>query len=341
MMRFVIGELYFKFFYRVKNYSYISIFVIVLSLMVLFCFVGYSSGYGKMIDGELVTNRVSLLVTMLGDFKRDDGEWSFGYFVPFAVAALFWLKRAEFLSLEISPAKWLGGGFLLLGFFLYWAGYRGEQKYFGYAAGQLIALGSIFWFFGLKWFQKVFWLWVLLGMMWPWRFLIGRISAPLQMAMVKLTSGFMNLIGVDAVASGSSLSTASQDPVTNIPISLDVDVACSGMRSLFALTMIGLVFAFLRVKDEWKRWALMAFVPVVAILGNFVRMVMLYLGSVLWGTKVSIGENHEMSAFHMIAGLMVFVVALVLMSGLVAVFEGGWKKVLLRRKAVVRKVEYF
>ncbi|GHC65044.1 hypothetical protein GCM10007100_36090 [Roseibacillus persicicus] len=129
------------------------------------------------------------------------------------------------------------------------------------------------------------------------------------------------------------------DPVTSLPISLDVDVACSGMRSLFALAMIGIVFAFLRVKDEWKRWVLMAFVPVVAILGNFVRMLMLYGGSVVWGTKIAIGENHEMSAFHMLAGLMVFVVALILMSGLVAIFEGGWKKFVTRRKTVVRTVE--
>ena len=79
-------------------------------------------------------------------------------------------------------------------------------------------------------------------------------------------------------------------------------------------------------------------VPVVAILGNFVRMLMLYFGATFWGTEVAIGEGHEMSAFHMLAGLMVFVVALVLMSALVAVFEGGWKKVFGRRKAVVRKV---
>ncbi|MGJ8723031.1 MAG: exosortase/archaeosortase family protein [Roseibacillus sp.] len=312
--------------------------VISVVFLVMFTLLGYSSGYGTVVDGGVVFLRSSLLSHMKADYSRDGGEWSFGYFVPFAVGALFWFRRKELLGTEVKPALVVGGAICVMAFLLYWAGYRGEQKYFGYAAGQLLALGAIFWFLGWGWFRKLFWLWVLLGMMWPWRFLIGRISAPLQMAMVKLTSGFMNLIGVDAVASGSSLSTASTDPVTSLPISLDVDVACSGMRSLFALTMIGLVFAFLRVKDEWKRWALMAFVPVVAILGNFVRMLMLYFGSVLWGTDFAIGENHEMSAFHMLAGLMVFVVALILMSGLVGIFEGGWKKFFTRRKVTIKKV---
>lgn len=313
--------------------------VVGLAFVVLYILMGYSSGYGSTVDGKIVASRINLVSEMVMDYSREEGEWSFGYFVPIAVVFLFWLKRGELLSVKISPNYLVGGVILLVGFLLYWAGFRGSQKYFGYAAGQILMLGCIFWFLGWVWFKKVFWLWVLLGMMWPWRFLIGRISAPLQMAMVKLTSGFMNLIGVDAVASGSSLITASLDPVTSIPISLDVDVACSGMRSLFALTMIGLVFAFLRVKDEWKRWVLMGFVPVVAILGNFVRMLMLYFGSLLWGTKIAIGEKHEMSPFHMLAGLMVFVVALLLMSGLVGVFEGGWKRVLVRRKMVVRKVE--
>ena len=321
--------------YKFENYLVIS-FVCLIIVGVLL--IGYASGYGQVIDGRVVYIRRSLLSTMFADFQKDGGEWSFGYFVPLAVIALFWFRRKELLEAEVRPATLVGGLVCCFALLLYWAGYRGEQKYFGYAAGQLLVLGAILWFLGWAWFRKIFWLWVLFGMMWPWRFLIGYISAPLQLMMVQFTSGFMQLIGVDAAASGSSLSTTSVDPVTSLPISLDVDVACSGMRSLFALTMIGLVFAFLRVKKEWQRWLLMAFVPIVAILGNFVRMLMLYFGSVLWGTEVAIGKNHEVSIFHMLAGLMVFVVALVLMSALVAVFEGGWGKAFKRRKIVVRSV---
>lgn len=319
----------------IKYFPALSVLAVVIGL---FWVQGYAAGYGSMgTDGEVHYIRKSIVAHMVKDFGRKDGEWGFGFFVPLAVIALFWVRRKELLSHEVRPALLSGGVVLCFGALIYFAGYRGEQKYFGYFSGQIMALGLILWFLGWAWFGRLFWLWALLGMMWPWRFLVEQVSAPLQLVMVKLTSAFLNLIGVDAVASGSSVSTASLDPVTSNPIALDVDVACSGMRSLFALVMIGLVFSFLRVNTEGKRWFLMALVPLVAVLGNFVRMLMLYFGSLAWGTKVAIGEKHEMSAFHLVAGLMVFVVALLLMSAVVAVLEGGWKNP-FKKKAVVKKV---
>ena len=295
----------------------------------------YCAGYGRKVGEVVLYERKSLASHMVVDYRRDEGEWGFGYFVPFAVLALLWFRRQDLLKERVKPALWSGGAVLLIGFFCYWAGYRGEQKYFGYASLQLIVLGCLLWFLGWKWFGNVFWVWALLGMMWPWRFLIEYVSAPLQLIMVKLTTSFLNLVGVGATAGGSSLRTTSLDPITSQPISLDVDVACSGMRSLFALVMIGLVFSFLRVKEEWKRWLLMALVPVVAILGNFVRMLLLYGGSVIWGTKVAIGEGHEMSLYHLFAGLVVFVVALFVMSAVVSLIDKDGKKWFKRRKKVV------
>ena len=319
----------------------IAIAVFFLALLVMWTYLGYSSGYGQVVDGGVVYIRKPLVYHMMQDYKRDGGEWSFGYFVPFAVAGLFWFRRKQLLQTSAEPSYWIGGLILLASFVIYWAGHRGEQKYFGYVAGQLFVLGALFWFLGWKWFKNVFWLWALLGMMWPWRLLIDFVSQPLQMIMVRLTSAFMDLIGVPAAASGSALSTATLDPVTAKPISLDIHVECSGMRSLFALVMIGLVFSFLRVNTEWKRWVLMLFVPVVAVAGNFVRMLMLYFGSVWKGTEFAIGdglEGHAMSHFHLFSGLMVFVVALALMTLIAAILEGGVKKVFSRSKVVSRRV---
>lgn len=320
-----------------------SEFSISLSCVAVFlCLLGvvaYSAGYGREVNGVVSYSREPLIKSMIADYRRDGGEWSFGYFVPIAVGVLLWLRRKDIFGTEVNPATGSGIVLLFFGFLIYWAGYRGEQKYFGYASLQIIVLGSILWFLGWAWFRKLFWLWVLLGMMWPWRFLIDFVSHPLQTLMVKLTTSFMNLVGVEAISNGSSLRTASLDPITRTPISMDVDVACSGMRSLFALLMIGLIFSFLRVKEEWKRWLLMALVPVLAILGNFVRMLMLYGGSLAWGSKVAIGEGHDVSTFHTVAGLVVFVVVLLLMSGVVMIIERrGLPRFRMRRKVIKRSV---
>lgn len=286
---------------------------------------GYASGYGVSSgEGQVTYTRHSLFKDMQMDYRRDGGEWSFGYFVPIVVLALFWYRRTEILKTPVKPDLVLGGLILTLGFLIYWAGYRGYQKYFGYAAGQIIVAGAVVWFLGTQWFRKIFWLWALLGMMWPWRFLIERVSAPLQLVLSQLTAAFLNLVGVGAETSGSKVLTQSKDPTNGEFISLDIDVACSGMRSLFALVMIGLVFAFLRVREDPKRWMLMLLVPIVAVAGNFVRMLILYAGCRIWGADFAIGRDHQMSPYHMLAGLAVFAVALVLMSLLTEFLDKGW-----------------
>lgn len=319
-----------------KKEKWLGLGLVSVCFLVLYAWMGYSSGYGQEIDGVVHFIRESLVNTMMADYSKDGGEWGFGYFVPLAVGGLFWLRRKDLLPTEIKPALISGGLILALGFMIYWAGYRGEQKYFGYAAGQILVLGCILWFLGWAWFRKVFWLWALLGMVWPWRFLIGHISSPLQMVMVKVTAALLNVFGVGAVTNGSGMLTETKDPVSGDFISLDVDVACSGMRSLFALVMIGLAFTFLQVKDEWKRWVLMALVPVIAVIANVVRILLLYGGSSIWGTEFAIGKGHgDMSGYHLLAGLAVFVVALVLLSIAVRILEGG--PGLLKRKKVVKR----
>jgi len=323
---------------RFEKKTWLGALSIFSVFLVLFIFIGYASGYGRVVNNEVVFIRATLSKIMVADFARDGGEWSFGYVVPVAVAVLFWFKRKTLTKLEIIPAYKVGGIILCFGFLLYWAGYRGEQKYFGYAAGQVLALGCIFWFLGWAWFRNIFWLWVLFGMMWPWRFLIERVSAPLQLIMVKTTTAFLDFFGVGAVASGSGILTDTKDPISGRFINMDVDVACSGMRSLFAMVMIGIIVAFVALKIEWKRWVLMAFVPIVAVFANFVRMLLLYFGSRFWGTEFAIGPENEMSTYHLFAGLVVFVVALILLLLLVAALEGSTN--LFRRKKVVsRKVK--
>lgn len=322
----------------VKFEPWSGLCVSILVLLTLYCVFGYSGGYGKIVDGKLDASiRVPLLFEMRADYKRDDGEWSFGQIVPFAVLGLFWFKRKELMGTKCSPALIGGGLICLLSLLVYWAGYRGHQKYFGYASGQLLVAGMIIWFLGWAWFGRILWLWILLGMMWPWRFLIGRISSPLQGIMVKLTSEVLELVGVDAYAHGSELRTGTKDPETSQLITLDVDVECSGMRSLFALVMLGMVFSFLRVNKEWKRWVVMSFVPFAAILGNLVRMLLLYFGSASFGTRLAIGESHENSSpYHIGAGLMVFAVALAILMGVTYFVEKGPR--VLRKNLVRRTV---
>ena len=198
-------------------------------------------------------------------------------------------------------------------------------------------MGTILWFLGWAWFKKGFWLWCLFGMTWPLVFLIQPISFPLQKVMVVLTANFLQLIGVGAVADGTSIFTNTLDPQSGNPINLNIAAACSGLRSLFALIMIGLIFAAIMLKSEWKRCVLMLTIPIVAIAANFVRMLMLYFGSKFGGAEFAIGRGEgKESAYHIGSGLVVFVVALILVSLIVRVLNHGF--VVFKKRETVRRV---
>lgn len=308
-----------------------------ISLLLLFWLVfvqGYSTGY--------FDSRDPLWEDMKYGYARFENEWSFGYFVPFAVGLLAWVQRREFSKLAVEPSLW-GALILGVGFFFYFGGYRANVTYIGFAGCQLVIAGLLVWFLGWNWFRKAFWLWLLFGMFWPFDFLIKPISFPLRMIMVHLTSGYLNLTGVHAIPEGTEILTDTLDPKTGEPISLNIAIACSGLRSLFALIMIGLVFAALMLKTDWKRLVLMLCIPLVAIAGNFVRMLMLYYGSRFGGTKFAIGEGHgNESSYHIGSGLVIFVVALILVTLLVEILNQGFSRFFRKRKVrsrVVRATE--
>ena len=82
------------------------------------------------------------------------------------------------------------------------------------------------------------------------------------------------------------------------------------------------VFAAFALRSEWHRWVLMATIPLVAVAGNFVRMLMLYFGSKFFGTTFAIGEGEGNESFyHIASGLVVFVVALTMLSAFVEILK--------------------
>ena len=292
----------------------------------------YATGYFE--------ERDPLFKDILQGFKRDGGEWGFGYFVPLIVGLLFYLKRHELMSVEVKPSAWLGLPVLIVGFVIYFGGYKANVTYGGYLALQILLAGACFWFLGLRWFLKCFWLWCLFGMMWPNVFLIQPISTPLRKMMVALTSRFLDLIGVDALRNGMAIMTDTPDPLTGEPIVLSIAQDCSGLRSLFALVMIGFVFAAFALRSEWHRWVLMATIPLVAVAGNFVRMLMLYFGSKFFGTTFAIGEGEGNESFyHIASGLVVFVVALTMLSAFVEILKNGLQRFFKKKKVMRTNIE--
>ena len=205
-----------------------AVSVAVVASMLLF---PYASGYGLGSDPLW-----RLLLTL---WNASD-EWKHGMFVFPIAAVLLFLKRTELAKVPIKGSNW---GLLLIvpSLFLYWVGFVANVQYIGYLAIQLMLGGCVVWFLGVRFFKAVFFIWCFLFFAYPFIFLEDLVAFPLRLLMSEASVRFLNLIGFHSIRDGTAIISAA-DPVAGIVsgqrYSVDVADPCSGIRSLFALTMI-------------------------------------------------------------------------------------------------------
>jgi len=92
------------------------------------------------------------------------------------------------------------------------------------------------------------------------------------------------------------------------------------------LMMVGALFAHFTMPNPWKKWALFLATIPLAVLGNFARILMLTLGTLAFGSTFALGKDplNAPSWFHLAAGYLVFIVALLGMMGLGALLNRQW-----------------
>jgi len=289
-----------------------------LLLIGLYVLMPYATGYGA--------ERRSIAY-WLWHFWRDP-DWQHGALVLPIMAVLLWRKREELFVRKADRPElrgtWWGLPVVVLAMFAYFVGYRANIYYFGYFSAQLLVGGLIVWLLGWRWFSRLLFFWCLLGFMWPLYFLESRIGFPLRMLMTDLSSGVLDVLSIEHWRQGTAL-LSPPDPGGGLAVgdrfALEVANPCSGIRSLFALLMVGALFGYLTLRHAWQWMALCASAIPLAVIGNAVRIFLLLVATSLFGSDFAIGKDDAMSAFHFAAGIAVFLVALGGMAGLVRVLR--------------------
>lgn len=297
---------------QIRSRSPVASIVAISSVLALFgalfFWFPYSFGYGD--------RRVSLAEMVYGLWS-EYGDWEHGMLVLPIVAFLVWRKRRELAELKVQGSYW-GLGMVLFSFLLYWAGFRADVQYVGFISAQLLVAGLVLWLLGKAHMRILFFPWLFLGFMWPFVFLDTQIAFPLRMIMAEVSHRFLNLIGLETLRVGSAIVSA-PDVAAGLAQGerFEVDIAdpCSGIRSLFALTMVAALYGYLTLKKGWQVAFLIVAAFPLAILGNFVRIMMLTFGVLAFGADFSIGTIDHPSGYHMFSGFAVFAVALLGMLG--------------------------
>jgi len=272
----------------------------------------------------------SSLVTVLhfaNTLWAEGEDWQHCYLVPLAIAAMIYFERDKLPRVPLERS-WAGLGLLVFGLFVYWVGFRADNIYVGYASFQLVVGGLILWLMGWTWAKALFIPWAFLVFLYPLAFLDNLIAFPLRMVMSEASVHFLNFIGIATIKSGTAILSA-PEPLAGLragmKFSVDVADPCSGIRSLFALMMVSALYGYFTQPGLWRKAVLFLSSIPLAILGNLVRILMLTLGTIAMGPEVAIGTLEEPTFFHMMAGYLVFGVALAGMLGVGWLLNADWR----------------
>ena len=145
---------------------------------------------------------------------------------------------------------------------------------------------------------------------------IDQLTAPLQHLISMTATELLSALGYPVSRSGVSMYIAQYQ--------LLVEQACSGMNSLIGLTAITLFYIYVLHRASW-RYALLlvALILPVAVLANFIRVLVLVLLTYYYGDAVAQGFLHSS------AGIVLFAGALMIMIGI----DAALRRLLKRRPA--------
>lgn len=276
------------------------------SLLLLMAVQPYAAGYGAF--------RMTLLEELLIRWK--DPTWQHGFLAPFIAGWLVWKSKDELAALPVKGSV-VGVFAVLMAMLAYFGGYKANNYYLGAFAVQLYLAGVVVACLGWAHAKRMCFAWLMLGFMWPLVFLEDSVSFRLRVLMVETTSFVLNLIGLDTIREGTALISAPDGSRTaGALFSLKVDGPCSGMRSLFALLMVSALFGYLRQKTVPRRLLLFLCGFPLAVIANMARLLILIAGTMAFGQEFAVGDQErEVSMFHFVSGIVVYLVALAGLEG--------------------------
>ncbi len=232
-------------------------------------------------------------------------EYGHGPIILAVVAWMFWQHREAFRSLGPRRSAHAGAWLMLgLGCMLYVTGR--SQSIILFEAGSLIPIlaGSIAVLAGWP---------AVRGLAFPILFIafmlplpgpfVDALTGPLKQSVSWIAESILYSLGYPIARSGVTLSIGQYQ--------LLVADACSGLNSMFSLAALGILY--LHLMQHVSRWRnvliLMSIVP-IAYVANVIRVMILVLVTYHFGDEAGQG------AIHGAAGMVLFVIALVLFFGL-------------------------
>ena len=228
-------------------------------------------------------------------------EYSYGYFIPLIAGFLVWQKSDQLRQVELR-GSWSGlllvGAGLLLGL----VGEFSAIRLFGQYGFIVALIGLSVGFIGWRGTRMIAApLGILLFMIPLPQFALRELSQQLQLLSSELGVGLIRLFGISVFLEGNVIDLGSYK--------LQVVEACSGLRYLFPLMVLGFLAAYFFQGALWKRALIVLSTIPMTIVINSLRIGLIGVTVEHWGPAMAEGMLHDFEGWFM------FMVCIVLLIG--------------------------
>lgn len=216
-----------------------------------------------------------------------------GFIVPVMAGYFVWQRKDQLQSATIGNSWW-AGGVLILSLVVYLLSYAGGLAFPSRVALVLSLLGLVWCCLGTQMIKFLaFPILFLLFMIPVPDSLSSFVSLPLQLVATRISANIIDICSIPVYREGNMLFF--------LGTQLEVAEACSGIRSILALTMIACAFAsMVKINCLKKTLMVVAAIP-IAMVANILRISGTGILAHYFGGKVARGFLHEFS------GMLIFV----------------------------------
>lgn len=243
-----------------------------------------AGGYAVLLGGVYY----STLSWLIGsDWARED--YSYCYLIPFVVLYLVWDKKDQLADLPSIPS-WKGLIPFGLGLVFFWLGELGGEFLTLYISFWLVIVGLCWLHLGWEKIKELSFPFIIMLTMFPLpHFLYNKLSLNLKLISSQLGVDMMQLYGMSAYREGNVIDLGFTQ--------LQVVDACSGLRFLIPLIVLGLLLAYFFRAHFWKRAVLVISTVPLAVVTNSLRIALTGILYEVWGAKVAEGFFHGFSGW--------------------------------------------
>jgi len=224
---------------------------------------------------------------MVSWWNNDD--YSYCYLLPLVIGWIVFNKR-DALRAVSGPGSWAALAPLAVGVLLYWLGEFGGEFYSQFLSSWFVALALCWLFFGRAVLRELSFVFLLMFAMLPLpQFLNNKLTVQLQLMATQLGEVLIRLMGMSVYREGNIIDLGFMQ--------LQVVEACSGLRYLFPLIVLGLVLAYFTPLRFWKKAALVAVSVPISLALNGLRIAFTALVSKLLGPQAAEGFSHDFAGW--------------------------------------------